>query len=221
VNLSWDAQSGAVRYNVKRSTTPDGPYQMIAPSPVLTASAFTDATVTAGTTYYYVASASSVAGEGPDSAESAVSTESGTPMPDFTLSASPDYATIPTPGASSAPMTLTVNGTNGYNGTTSYAIIVSDNASGKSKYVQLQSAFDYRERKYATDDQYNAAGQLGSGEFFWRGAKRKRTSREWHLHGFADHCGGFQEATPSQASFRFPCADGAAWVVGVWRVGWQ
>ena len=79
VTLTWDAQSGAIRYSVKRSATAGGPYGIIAPPPILTASTFTDTTVAPNTTYYYVVSASSVAGEGPNSLEVAITTPAGTP----------------------------------------------------------------------------------------------------------------------------------------------
>jgi hypothetical protein len=79
VALTWTAQSGAIRYTVKRSATAGGPYGIIAPPPILTASTFTDTTVAPNATYYYVVSASSVAGEGPNSAEVAVTTPAGTP----------------------------------------------------------------------------------------------------------------------------------------------
>jgi len=69
VMLTWNAQSGAIRYSVKRSAAAGGPYVIIAPPPILTASTFTDTTVAPNTTYYYVVSASSVAGEGPNSVE--------------------------------------------------------------------------------------------------------------------------------------------------------
>ena len=77
-NLSWDAPSGAIRYSVKRSGSPGGPYTTIAPPPILTANSFSDTTVAASTPYYYVVSAINVAGEGPNSAEVAVSTPAGT-----------------------------------------------------------------------------------------------------------------------------------------------
>jgi unsaturated chondroitin disaccharide hydrolase len=80
INLTWDALSGAVRYSVKRSTTPGGPYTMIAPPPVLTVHSYSDKSVSANTTYYYVVSALDVAGEGPDSTEASATT----PLPDTT-----------------------------------------------------------------------------------------------------------------------------------------
>jgi hypothetical protein len=64
---------------VKRSATAGGPYGIIAPPPILTASTFTDTTVAPNSTYYYVVSASSVAGEGPNSVEVAITTPACSP----------------------------------------------------------------------------------------------------------------------------------------------
>ncbi len=69
INLTWNAQSGAIRYSVKRSTTSGGPYVTISPPPILTANSFADTSVAANATYYYVVSAISVAGESANSAE--------------------------------------------------------------------------------------------------------------------------------------------------------
>jgi len=91
-NLAWNAQAGATRYSVKRSATSGGPYAIIAPPPILTANTFTDTGVAPSTTYYYVVSASSIGGEGPDSAEVAVSTPAGTPT-DTAAGSSPNPST--------------------------------------------------------------------------------------------------------------------------------
>ncbi len=60
--LSWTASSGAVSYNVKRSTSSGGPFTTIASvsSPSTT---YTDSGLTNGTTYYYVVTAVDAAGE--------------------------------------------------------------------------------------------------------------------------------------------------------------
>ena len=79
INLTWNAQNGAIRYSVKRGATPGGPYSPIAPPPVLTTNSFADASVASSTTYYYVVSAISVAGESPNSAEAVMSTPAGKP----------------------------------------------------------------------------------------------------------------------------------------------
>ncbi|PYV40181.1 MAG: hypothetical protein DMG06_20985, partial [Acidobacteria bacterium] len=65
IKLTWDGMIGAIRYSVKRSTKPGGPYTTIAPPPVLTVNSFSDTSVSANTAYYYVVSAIDVAGEGP------------------------------------------------------------------------------------------------------------------------------------------------------------
>jgi hypothetical protein len=66
VSLAWTASSGATSYHVKRSTTSGGPYTQIAAP---TSSAYVDASVTDGTTYYYVVSAVNSAGESANSAQ--------------------------------------------------------------------------------------------------------------------------------------------------------
>ena len=67
VSLAWNASSGATSYKAKRSTTPGGPYSVIAPS--LTFPWHTDNGVVNDTTYFYVVSAVNGFGEGADSAE--------------------------------------------------------------------------------------------------------------------------------------------------------
>ena len=113
VPLKWAAQTGAIRYNVKRSTVTGGPYTYIAPPPVLTTNSYTDSSVAASTTYYYVVSASSVSGEGPNSAEVAVTTPA-TP-PDFSISASPSSFSVSQSG--SAGSTVNIGAVGGFTGT--------------------------------------------------------------------------------------------------------
>ncbi len=67
VALSWTASAGASSYTVKRSTVAGGPYTALTPNP--TGTTFTDSTVTNGTTYFYVVSATNAAGEGGNSNE--------------------------------------------------------------------------------------------------------------------------------------------------------
>ena len=67
VALSWTASAGATSYTVKRSTVAGGPYTAL--TPTTTATSFTDSTVTNGTTYYYVASATNAAGESGNSSQ--------------------------------------------------------------------------------------------------------------------------------------------------------
>jgi fibronectin type 3 domain-containing protein len=66
VALTWTASTGATGYNVKRATTSGGPYtQLAAPS----SNGYTDSSVTNGTTYYYVVSATNSTGESANSAQ--------------------------------------------------------------------------------------------------------------------------------------------------------
>jgi endoglucanase len=67
VSLSWNSVSGADSYNVKRSTTSGGPYTTVAAN--VTATSYTDSTVTNGTTYYYVVSAVNGVGESMNSSQ--------------------------------------------------------------------------------------------------------------------------------------------------------
>ena len=115
VPLSWQAQSDAIRYNVKRGTVSGGPYTTLAPPPVLTTNTYTDASVAPNTTYYYVVSASSFAGEGANSAELIVTTPVS--PPDFLLSASP--ATLSVSQSGSATSSIAVSPVGGFSGTVS------------------------------------------------------------------------------------------------------
>ena len=69
VQLSWGSVLGASSYNVKRANTTGGPYTVVG-SPFT--SAYSDAGLTNGTTYYYVVSALNFTNESSNSAEIAV-----------------------------------------------------------------------------------------------------------------------------------------------------
>jgi hypothetical protein len=74
VSLGWTASSGATSYSVRRSTTTGTGYTLLASG--LNTTSYTDTNVTAGTTYYYVVTAS----KSSPAAESGYSTEvSATP----------------------------------------------------------------------------------------------------------------------------------------------
>ncbi|WP_219639653.1 discoidin domain-containing protein [Cohnella sp. CFH 77786] len=66
VQLSWNVSSGATSYTIKRATVSGGPYTSIATG--ITSNAYTDNSVTAGSTYYYVVAAVNANGSSPDSA---------------------------------------------------------------------------------------------------------------------------------------------------------
>ncbi len=67
VSLSWTTASGATGYNVKRSTTSGSGYMTLAAG--IANTAYTDATVTNSSTYYYVVSAVNSGGESANSSE--------------------------------------------------------------------------------------------------------------------------------------------------------
>jgi hypothetical protein len=71
VVLNWSASAGATSYNVKSSTTNNGPYITIA-SPTLTS--FTNTGVAIGTTCYFVVSAVNAAGESSNSIQVSATT---------------------------------------------------------------------------------------------------------------------------------------------------
>jgi cellulose 1,4-beta-cellobiosidase len=73
VMLSWNAASGATRYNLKRSTNTGGAYTIVSS---LTGTNSTDTGLSNGTTYYYVVSATNSSGESANSSE-----VSATPVP--------------------------------------------------------------------------------------------------------------------------------------------
>jgi hypothetical protein len=73
LNLTWNASSNAISYNLKRSTTESGPYTVVATN--VTTTNYSDTNLTASTTYYYVVSASSGLESG-DSAPASATTGS-------------------------------------------------------------------------------------------------------------------------------------------------
>ncbi len=73
VSLRWQPSFGATGYTIKRATTSGGTYSTVASG--VTASSYTDGTVTNGTTYYYVVNATNSAGTSVNSAE-----DSATPI---------------------------------------------------------------------------------------------------------------------------------------------
>jgi beta-galactosidase len=68
--LSWSAATGATGYNVLRSTTSGGPYNMIAGGIVGTS--YTDSTITSGPAYYYVVQSANACGAGTNSQQAAI-----------------------------------------------------------------------------------------------------------------------------------------------------
>ena len=73
INLSWSATSGAASYTIGRSLTSGGPYSTVTTT---SGTSFADSGLTAGTAYYYVASATNSAGSGANSSQATATTAS-------------------------------------------------------------------------------------------------------------------------------------------------
>ena len=152
VILSWNASGGATSYNVQRSTTHGGPYTSVA-TVTSPSTAYTDSSVTVGSTYYYVVSGADSAGSGPNSAEASVKVTNAPPPPTglsatggnaqvaLTWTASTGatsydvYRGTTSGGESSTPIATGVTSTSytdktAANGTTYYYTVAGVNASG-------------------------------------------------------------------------------------------
>lgn len=116
--LTWTSvPSNPTTYNVKRSRTKGGPYTTLGVGITegVAATTFTDSSVTPGTTYYYVVSASNAAGQGPNSAEVSVAVQNlalpdlivtsvgWTPNPAFANNAVTFHATVKNQGTGATP----------------------------------------------------------------------------------------------------------------------
>ena len=152
VVLNWNASAGATSYKVGRSIVSGGPYTNIA-SPA--ASPYTDATVTNGTTYYYVVAAANANGTSANSSEVPATPSAPGPPPiptgvmatpasgQVTLSWNSSagatsykvgrstttggpYSSIASPAASPYVDTTVINGT------TYYYVVAASNANGTS-----------------------------------------------------------------------------------------
>jgi len=77
INLAWNASVSASGYNLKRSTTSGGSYTTIATN--LAYLNYSDTGLTAGTTYYYVVTATNTYGESANSVEASARPISTTP----------------------------------------------------------------------------------------------------------------------------------------------
>jgi hypothetical protein len=105
VSLIWTASTGAISYNVKRSTTSGTGFTQLA-NP--TVASYTDTTVTNGTAYFYVVSALNSAGESANSSQA-----TATP-----INAAADV-TITIDPTKTKPISPYIYGTNFYSGNTS------------------------------------------------------------------------------------------------------
>lgn len=98
ITLAWNAADGATAYDIKRATTPGGPYDTVATG--ITDTSYTDNGLTTGTTYYYVvAGVKGWSEEGANSNEASATADKTPPvisaLPDLTIEATgPNGATV-------------------------------------------------------------------------------------------------------------------------------
>jgi fibronectin type 3 domain-containing protein len=153
VKLSWTGVKDATSYDVQRATTSGGPYTQIAE---VSTPAYTDSSVTNGTTYYYVVSALDTAGTGPNSAQASATPEPPLQVPpvpqNLTATAGNAEASLnwsASSGATSyhvkratasggpysqvgAPTSAAYTDTSAQNGTTYYYVVSALNSAGES-----------------------------------------------------------------------------------------
>ena len=79
IKLTWSPARNASSYTIKRSTSPDGPFETVAAN--VTDEMFKDTKLTNETTYYYKVSGVNSVGEGSDSAIASVTPSSSVPLP--------------------------------------------------------------------------------------------------------------------------------------------
>jgi fibronectin type 3 domain-containing protein/regulation of enolase protein 1 (concanavalin A-like superfamily) len=72
ISLDWTASTGATSYNVKRATTPGGPYTTLASG--VTGTSYDDNDLPSGATYYYVVSGVNAVAESANSTEASATT---------------------------------------------------------------------------------------------------------------------------------------------------
>ena len=145
VTLSWAASSGASSYTIQRSTTSGGPYTTIATVPY-TATTYKDTGLTDGTTYYYVATATSLAGTSGRSAQVTVTPNHMAP-PAPTLSETGGANSVILSWTGSAPFATSYNvyrsTSPGSEGSSVYATVNAPTTSYTDQAVQAGTTYCY------------------------------------------------------------------------------
>jgi fibronectin type 3 domain-containing protein len=170
VSLSWDASTGAMSYNVKRSTANGGPFSATLASPAVTN--YIDTAVTNGTTYYYVVSAVNASGESANSAQ-ASATPTG-PVANVTITIDPTKTKPISPwiyginfysGITGAPPQLTFDRDGGnrwtaYNWETNASNAGSDYLYENDDYLSSSTVPAEAVRSFIAGDQSNGLASL-------------------------------------------------------------
>jgi fibronectin type 3 domain-containing protein len=151
-SLTWTASSGATSYKVKRGTSNGGPYTQVG-TPA--AAAYSDTSLTNGTTYYYVVSAMNATGESSNSAQT-----SATPVAPATVPATPTGLAAVSGNATVA-LTWTAS-----SGATSYKVKRGTSSGGPYTQVATPSAAAHSDTSLTNGATYyyvvsavNAAGE--------------------------------------------------------------
>ncbi|HEY0703748.1 MAG TPA: glycoside hydrolase family 44 protein [Candidatus Acidoferrales bacterium] len=170
VSLTWNASTGATKYNVKRSTTSGGPFNTTLASPTTTT--YVDTSVTNGTAYFYVVSAVNTAGESANSAQ-ATATPAGAAV-NVTITIDPTKTKTISPyiygmnfysGVTGAPPQLTFDRAGGnrwtaYNWETNASNAGSDYLYENDDYLSSSSTPAEAVRTFIAGDQSNNLASL-------------------------------------------------------------
>jgi len=108
VYLTWTASAGAASYNVKRANVTGGPYTTITTAGAVTSASYVDTAVTNGTTYYYVVTAVSGAGESANSNEASATPQAGIVDTPVISATNAQNAAVPSGGRFAGTLTVTI-----------------------------------------------------------------------------------------------------------------
>jgi len=161
VLLNWNASTNTVSYNVKRATHSGGPYTTNAN---VTATSFTDSSVTNCTIYYYVVSAVNAVGESTNSNEAAA-----TPV-GYSY-----YFAVNSGGSAASPFVADTDEVGGTVAATSTATIVTSSVTNPAPQAVYKTErygnFVYTFSGLTTGTSYTV--RLHEAEIYWSGAGQR------------------------------------------------